>query len=554
MASFRENDGARGDLDDDAAAVDGNTSGRGQRRTTASSPALPEARNRRRLFGAAAATGKRRRCRVACSRLRWWSTGAFAVVAFCLYRQLSYTSKLRRLSHFFISYNDASGNNVTGGSSAEAAAVADPTALRRGVRLWRQQQRTIMSPSDDDGRRRRQQNGSIQRGDGGGDGRDNDISYYFDVLSRYHSFPDADDDANNSSKRNDDSSSKSWVYDVCNASPGGSRWEDIGGWQLLTRKIRVYRGDDDRNKLKLFCGVYTHDKMRNLARTAALSWGQKCDGFVAFSTESVPQLGFVHLQHEGEESYHNMWQKVRGIWAYVAEYYLDQYDYFHLGGDDMYVIVENLRYFLKQHQQQLQQRANHTNATDDIPVFLGQWVRQKSAPIASGGPGYTLNRAALRKFASEALPTCYADKRASYEDKLMSLCLRSVGIPLGDARDPSTGEQLYHDVPPHQVYASKAASGRGATFHSRGQAYWETLPHPLAAADNNGSSASNGTAVGPKYGLDAAGTYSVSFHNLHSPEFMARIHAILYPKTSCPADSLLGQSLRAASSSSREIA
>jgi hypothetical protein len=28
-----------------------------------------------------------------------------------------------------------------------------------------------------------------------------------------------------------------------------------------------------------------------LARTAALTWGYKCDGFLAFSTETIPVLG-----------------------------------------------------------------------------------------------------------------------------------------------------------------------------------------------------------------------------------------------------------------------
>lgn len=77
-------------------------------------------------------------------------------------------------------------------------------------------------------------------------------------------------------------------------------------------------------------------------RAAALTWGHKCDGFLAFSTKTIPSLGQLNLTHRGEESYMNMWQKVRSIWAYIHAHYLRDYDFFHLGGDDLFVIVENL--------------------------------------------------------------------------------------------------------------------------------------------------------------------------------------------------------------------
>ena len=41
-----------------------------------------------------------------------------------------------------------------------------------------------------------------------------------------------------------------------------------------------------------------------------------------------------------------MWQKVRSILKYVHLHYLDEYDYFLIGGDDMYYIMENLHAYL----------------------------------------------------------------------------------------------------------------------------------------------------------------------------------------------------------------
>lgn len=38
-----------------------------------------------------------------------------------------------------------------------------------------------------------------------------------------------------------------------------------------------------------------------------------------------------------------MWQKSRAIWKYIDRHYKNDYDWFVLGGDDIFLIVENLR-------------------------------------------------------------------------------------------------------------------------------------------------------------------------------------------------------------------
>lgn len=49
------------------------------------------------------------------------------------------------------------------------------------------------------------------------------------------------------------------------------------------------------------------------------------------------------IKHEGPEEWNNMWQKSRAIWKYINYHYKDDYDWFVLGGDDIFIIVENLR-------------------------------------------------------------------------------------------------------------------------------------------------------------------------------------------------------------------
>lgn len=38
-----------------------------------------------------------------------------------------------------------------------------------------------------------------------------------------------------------------------------------------------------------------------------------------------------------------MWQKARAIWKYINFHYKDDFDWFVLGGDDLFLIMENLR-------------------------------------------------------------------------------------------------------------------------------------------------------------------------------------------------------------------
>jgi hypothetical protein len=383
---------------------------------------------------------------------------------------------------------------------------------------------------------------------------------------------------------------------ICAFGPGRGMEQDAG-YKLITEKIQVYdstnelratnqdksipkaaaattssivsnsqHNDDSATHaprpIRILCALYTYSGMRDLARTQALLWGHKCDGFIAFSNETIASLGMADLEHDGDESYDNMWQKTRSIWSYIYDHYLDDYDFFHLGGDDLYVIVENLRRFLTNINVAAQSDEDGGDGSDlDIqstPLYFGQWVSQpvildgssQKIPtnhtyMVSGGPGYTLNTAAVRKFVEESLTTCHATYRVSYEDRLMSKCLRELGIIGQDTRDQSTGEQQYHDTTPTDLYVTSPASssGRRASYHARMSKYWQGLEHPQDSAQKeNDSPPTTNPAVGPKYGLDAAATYSVSFHDLYTPNYVARIHALVY-RDSCPSHTPLGRAL-----------
>lgn len=90
----------------------------------------------------------------------------------------------------------------------------------------------------------------------------------------------------------------------------------------------------------------------------------------------------------------NMWQKVRSIWRFVGEHYLDAFDWFFIGGDDLYVLPHNLKTYLAS-------LAYKDKADPKLrEYFVGRRFKigRKSLYFNSGGAGYALSHATLRKF------------------------------------------------------------------------------------------------------------------------------------------------------------
>jgi hypothetical protein len=171
--------------------------------------------------------------------------------------------------------------------------------------------------------------------------------------------------------------------------------------------------------------------------------------------------------------------------------------------------------------------------------------------MVAGGPGYVLNREGLKTYvgaaetnnnnstSGSAWSTCLTHIHRPYEDRFLSQCLsKELGISGNetDTRDLSTGEQRFHDTDPASLYLFRAARSledRKASYFSRMAKAWEGQPMPGTLSER----------VGPKHGLEAAAKHSISFHRIHTPIYMARIHSILHA-SSCPIDSPLGRGLR----------
>lgn len=145
----------------------------------------------------------------------------------------------------------------------------------------------------------------------------------------------------------------------------------------------------------LMCLVYTISEA-HIRRISAMreTWAGGCDGFLAFSTESDPRLPTISLPHDGPEEYINMWQKVRSIWKYVGAHYLDEFDWFLIGGDDLFVLPHNLKTYLAS----LAYKDGADPKSHEYFVGRRFKIGRKSLYFNSGGAGYVLSQATLRKF------------------------------------------------------------------------------------------------------------------------------------------------------------
>lgn len=191
---------------------------------------------------------------------------------------------------------------------------------------------------------------------------------------------------------------------------------------------------------KLLCLIYTMETAHATnIRAIRETWASGCDGFLAFSTKSDPRIPTISLKHKGPEDYYNMWQKVRSIWKFVGDHYQSQFDWFYIGGEDMFVIPQNLK--------------NYLGTFDSSkPYFLGRRFKGGGGGgtyFNSGGSGYVLSRPSLQCFMENfENGVCNPNAKSSMEDVYIANCLRKAcDIHIYDTRDSQKRERFHPFAP-----------------------------------------------------------------------------------------------------------
>jgi len=198
----------------------------------------------------------------------------------------------------------------------------------------------------------------------------------------------------------------------------------------------------------IMCMVYTlEDAHADRIGVIRDTWAGGCDGFLAFSNISDPRIPAISIEHKGPEAYDNMWQKVRSIWRFAGAHYLDNFDWFLIGGDDLFVLPYNLKSYLAS--------LTHKDGTDPKTkeYFVGRRFKNRRGDyFNSGGAGYVLSQAALRKYHGHLDDlNCNTCVRTSMEDVMTARCLKYLGINFTDTRD-SEGRERFHHFPPDRLY------------------------------------------------------------------------------------------------------
>jgi hypothetical protein len=250
---------------------------------------------------------------------------------------------------------------------------------------------------------------------------------------------------------------------------------------------------------RVLCGVYTHKGRHRKVEDVADTWGWRCDGFFAASTKTDRAIGAVDLPHQGPEEYGNMWQKTRSMVAFMYDYYLEDYDYFLLCGDDTFIILENLRNYLLLLE-------SESGGRDAQPLYIGMPYDVWGIFYNLGGSSYILNRSALRRLVEEGLPYYFKNTVTLAEDAVVGSIMQALHIHIVDTADAADRQRFFNDP-----------------LHVLGN---ETVPWLFDYLMYN---------HGNRKGRHVISTQSVGFHKIAS---MKRFSAILY--NACPMGTVLG--------------
>lgn len=168
---------------------------------------------------------------------------------------------------------------------------------------------------------------------------------------------------------------------------------------------------------RILCFMMTHSGAhRTKVKAVIETWGWQCDGWFIASNATDTELGAIEMKTPA--LYNRLWIKLNETMRYVSSNYISQYEWFFKVDDDTFVIMENLREFLriKKQEDQIPQVFGYllqdeswqdqqrffdlSNSNQLFADYFLSHVRNASARVEylAGGSGYIMNRAYLRKF------------------------------------------------------------------------------------------------------------------------------------------------------------
>uniref|UniRef100_A0A7R9WZP1 Hexosyltransferase n=2 Tax=Craspedostauros australis TaxID=1486917 RepID=A0A7R9WZP1_9STRA len=148
------------------------------------------------------------------------------------------------------------------------------------------------------------------------------------------------------------------------------------------------------------------------------------------------------------------------MWSYIYDNYYEKYDWFHIGGDDLFLMVENLRLYLES--EEIRTAANggeylpdeNSDSKMQTPLFLGRrfaYGGDRDNIFISGGSGYTMNKATLKTLVVEGFPRYFPNKVTFSEDTMVARVLRKFDIYPYNTQDEEGSERYMPFLPGHHL-------------------------------------------------------------------------------------------------------
>ncbi len=223
------------------------------------------------------------------------------------------------------------------------------------------------------------------------------------------------------------------------------------------------------------------------------TWAKRCDRSIFIISGPSPSspltypFPIAYLGDEKFEKYNKLSEKILLSLLYIYQQYGQEYDWFFKGDDDTYVIIENLRHFIR-------------HRPSNISYYYGYIAKTPNRFYASGGAGYVLSQEALLQFGEQIL--IKPEKRQlchkyEAEDINLAYCLARIGIFAMNARD---NQQL-------------------ETFHP--------MTFEQHFLGNFTKWIENNAQFNQKKGEQCCSPLTISFHSL-SPTEMRMMHFLLY--------------------------
>lgn len=271
---------------------------------------------------------------------------------------------------------------------------------------------------------------------------------------------------------------------------------------FIETPIKVMRLDTNTTiaevkKIRILCFLHTMPKTHSTrAVHVKRTWGRYCDKLLFSSTLTDINLGAIGFNVTNDHS--SMWGKVKLMMQHIHEHFINDYDWFIKGDDDMFLIPQNLRFMLSGY------------STED-PIYFGCKFNTTDHKWGyfSGGSGYVMSRQTVRIFVEKVLTNkkffhgnsnkgCHIETDARVEDWDISVCLDLYNVYAGDSRDLLKRDRFLPFSPEGHLFNKP-----GPWWYWQRKYYWSDE------------------------GLDCCSNYTVSFHYI-APRYQYSLYFFTY--------------------------